>query len=577
MRGRVSLSLLPPGMVDYSRFDDIGLSDSSDEDSSNQVSELSGYRRSAQRGELWGILNMAVCHWMGDCGAEESAIEACKWWEKAAERGDKESQSRLASFLFGARTDHNRSQLERVDVPRAVHWWEKAAAQGDTDAMYHIANRFLEGEQGACWSGPDGGMGEQPLPGIHGVPEDIPKAVQWFQKAASMGHAKSQYSLACCYLLGKVPYDEDEGLKWLNLAAEQGNYSAVSFLSDFQPMTPEKASQIRSNSTCSNDGFVSDMMANMTRAAMACAACGQDMQADGGALIPCDRCKRVGWCSKACQLAHGFAHEVECVAASAQSIKNARFRAMARGQLKNALADGVLTNYLNVCAVLELLRNEDPPQLDLMLLGAKQLSMPVFKKHWEGNSVVLELEAVVAVPGWSVTQLAELRALLRGAREAVRPLREAVKLETEHRLCKSCDQKKLMPAFTQAQWRKGQRRCKDCQAGNVASVQQQIREAESVEEAADYERLAREQVAVERANIQAELERRNSVEHNDDECPVCFEHAAEADRRTLSCKHWLCRDCMTDLVSADQTRLRESSCPMCRTVITDDVLLRLCG
>ena len=134
-----------------------------------------------------------------------------------------------------------------------------------------------------------------------------------------------------------------------------------------------------------------------------------------------------------------------------------------------------------------------------------------------------------------------------------------------------------MPAFTQAQWRKGQRRCKDCQAGNVASVQQQIREAESVEEAADYERLARERVAVERANIQAELERRNSVEHNDDECPVCFEHAAEADRRTLSCKHWLCRDCMTDLVSADQTRLRESSCPMCRTVITDDVLLRLCG
>jgi hypothetical protein len=526
--------------------------------------------RSAQRGELDGILNVGACYAEG-IGVRESAAKACEWLERAAERGHVHSQKRVAYFYFGARTTHMKDSLA-IDVPRAVKWWELAAQHGDSESSYQVANRYLEGLHGPCW-------GEEGFT-TPGVPEDIPKALHWFRTAAEMGHSDSQYSLGGCYLMGKVPYDEDEGLKWMGLAAGQGNKNATDFLSTFQPMTPQRASEIRTNSDGGNDPFVD----NMTSAALACKGCGQLLVAEQ--LIPCPRCHRVAWCSEPCRLAHGNEHEEECAAASDQSIRNARLRATARRQMRDTLATGAAQTLHSLCATLKILREADAPERDLILNGAEYLAQPSFRDLWDANTAIHELQETIDLGGWEATSAARLDALLRNTKAVARPMREQYRAAHERRRCKGCGTDQLKEAFSENQWRKGSRRCKACQSGNVPSLEQRTTQATEAEEVAAFEALNRERIEAERARIQAELERRNALEHTDSECCVCFDEVNEAERKALSCAHWLCAACLQDVVAADQTYTdintgaaapRETACPVCRTVVSEHVLVALCG
>lgn len=43
----------------------------------------------------------------------------------------------------------------------------------------------------------------------------------------------------------------------------------------------------------------------------ACAKCGAASKSDGGVLMRCARCESVGYCSKACQVAHWKVHRKE--------------------------------------------------------------------------------------------------------------------------------------------------------------------------------------------------------------------------------------------------------------------------
>ena len=65
-------------------------------------------------------------------------------------------------------------------------------------------------------------MGYRYFSGID-VPVNYKLAAQWFQKAAQQGHVNAQYYLGKCYQEGKGVYkDEDEALKWYNLASMNG-------------------------------------------------------------------------------------------------------------------------------------------------------------------------------------------------------------------------------------------------------------------------------------------------------------------------------------------------------------------
>jgi localization factor PodJL len=83
----------------------------------------------------------------------------------------------------------------------------KAAEEVNPVAFYEIGARFTEGR---------------------GTPVDLAKAATWYQRAADLGHAPSQYRLANFYEKGSgVARNLDTAKKWYQLAAEQGNASAM--------------------------------------------------------------------------------------------------------------------------------------------------------------------------------------------------------------------------------------------------------------------------------------------------------------------------------------------------------------
>jgi len=53
------------------------------------------------------------------------------------------------------------------------------------------------------------------------------EAVKWYRKAAEQNHDMAQYGLGACYLKGHgVTKDEVEAVKWITLAAWQGDEEA---------------------------------------------------------------------------------------------------------------------------------------------------------------------------------------------------------------------------------------------------------------------------------------------------------------------------------------------------------------
>jgi TPR repeat protein len=63
--------------------------------------------------------------------------------------------------------------------------------------------------------------------GGHGVQRDDAKAVKWLHLAAEQGEAAAEFNLGVIYAEGRgVPQDNAEAEKWYRLAAEQGNAPA---------------------------------------------------------------------------------------------------------------------------------------------------------------------------------------------------------------------------------------------------------------------------------------------------------------------------------------------------------------
>lgn len=89
-------------------------------------------------------------------------------------------------------------------VPAALR---AAATDLDPVALYEIGARFTDGR---------------------GAAVDLARASVWYQRAADLGHAPSQYRLANFFEKGSgVERDLDKAKTWYQLAAEQGNASAM--------------------------------------------------------------------------------------------------------------------------------------------------------------------------------------------------------------------------------------------------------------------------------------------------------------------------------------------------------------
>lgn len=99
------------------------------------------------------------------------------------------------------------AELDALSEGAASGALKAAAASENPLAFYEIGARFTEGR---------------------GVPVDLKTAASWYQRAADLGHAPSQYRVANFYEKGSgLERDLDAAKKWYQMAAEQGNASAM--------------------------------------------------------------------------------------------------------------------------------------------------------------------------------------------------------------------------------------------------------------------------------------------------------------------------------------------------------------
>ncbi len=116
-----------------------------------------------------------------------------------AEQGNAEVQNNLGSMYY-----HGKGVPK--DLAKAVEWYQKAAAQGNADAQRNLGSMYNHGK---------------------GVPKDLAKAVELYQKAAAQGNSHGQNNLALMYLNGEgVPRDLAKAVELYQKAAAQGNVAA---------------------------------------------------------------------------------------------------------------------------------------------------------------------------------------------------------------------------------------------------------------------------------------------------------------------------------------------------------------
>ena len=172
-------------------------------------------------------------------GMDQSDKESFKYMSRAAELGSPEAQYELANMLANGRG------MPR-DMEAAIVWGRKAAEQGYAPAQLSLG-RMLVGslERGRVEEGmkfiqraADNGSKEALFllagaiaNGDYGMQKDEAKAAAMALPNAEAGDAEFQFAVATLYLRGEIfSQKRDEGLVWLEKAAQQGHAGAMNAL-----------------------------------------------------------------------------------------------------------------------------------------------------------------------------------------------------------------------------------------------------------------------------------------------------------------------------------------------------------
>lgn len=88
------------------------------------------------------------------------------------------------------------------DLGKAFEWYEKAAMLGHAEAQFNLAGLYYWGD---------------------GRPRDLHKAHEWYEKAAMQGHAEAQFNLATMYDWGRgMPRDPVKAKEWYERSCKSG-------------------------------------------------------------------------------------------------------------------------------------------------------------------------------------------------------------------------------------------------------------------------------------------------------------------------------------------------------------------
>lgn len=155
---------------------------------------------------------------------QKSDENAFKWYERAANLGDKVAQYKLAmQYLEGVGVLH--------DDDMALAWMHRSAEAGYPPAQFYLAMRFLS------------------QPDID--PATVEQVVDWLRNAAKQGHIPAQRELAKLYLEGRfMEQDQALAVSLLTDTGGQGDADSLRLLAELYrqgqgvDMDSAKASQL---------------------------------------------------------------------------------------------------------------------------------------------------------------------------------------------------------------------------------------------------------------------------------------------------------------------------------------------
>lgn len=159
----------------------------------------------AAQGDPAAQLSLAIAYRDGK-GVEKDPTAAMLWGHRAADHGHAEALDFVGfAYLRGAMVKRN--------TPLALAYFQAAAGKS-ASAAFNLGQCFY---------------------GAQGTEQDCAKGLEWWEKAAAMGHGRAAAVAAMAYLSGEgVPRDPEKARHLAERAAELGNASGLVVLAEMQ-------------------------------------------------------------------------------------------------------------------------------------------------------------------------------------------------------------------------------------------------------------------------------------------------------------------------------------------------------
>jgi len=188
--------------------------------------------------------------------SEKEAVEKLRPW---VEKGKAWAQNMLGQmYRDGEGVEQSYQQAKEL--------FDLAACQGDADAQYNLGCMYGQG---------------------FGADQSYKRAAEYFEAAARQGIASAQFYLGGLYFKGQgVEQSSETGREWWMKAAEQGEENAIKKLQQLDKI----------EGRTSTSSFVSKPLE--------CAFCYRPHDPPEHKLNACNRCHRVYYCGKECQVKH---------------------------------------------------------------------------------------------------------------------------------------------------------------------------------------------------------------------------------------------------------------------------------
>ena len=201
----------------------IGIYYMSKEEHSEAISWL---RKSAEQNFANAQFLLGACYEDGR-GVEQDKQEAVKWYRMAAEHGHAKAQLALGRYY-----DHEEDAPDHniEDYKEAVKWYQMAAEQGLIEAQRVLGECYLNRYSEIRSEMPDS-FDDWSLYYDNLYRQWKELGVKWLRMAAEQGDEEAQYELGYAYYDSYdfheyVGADLKEGVRWYRMAAKQGNKDA---------------------------------------------------------------------------------------------------------------------------------------------------------------------------------------------------------------------------------------------------------------------------------------------------------------------------------------------------------------